>query len=139
MELINNNIQKAYYNVDAYMEGNGVSYTNRLCQRLLIEEYLLLYMETGKYNEFDLTYRRKGKKIFITLSVDGEEKDLTSGEESPIVKKLLSQSEFKPKWTYKQGKNIILLVVKPVLPDFNTILYVFRFMSKKKKSFMKIY
>ncbi len=136
MELINNNIQKAYYNVDAYMEGNGVSYTNRLCQRLLIEEYLLLYMETGKYNEFDLTYRRKGKKIFITLSVDGEEKDLTSGEESPIVKKLLSQSEFKPKWTYKQGKNIILLVVKPVLPDFNTILYVFRFMSKKKKSFM---
>ena len=136
MQLINQNIQTACYNVDAYMEGNGVSYTNRLCQRLLIEEYLLLYNETGKYNEFDLTYGRRGKKITITLSVVGEAKDFTSGENSPIVDKLLSQSEFKPKWSYKQGKNIIILVVKPVLPDFNTVLYIFRFMSKTQKSFM---
>ena len=65
MDFSLENIKKAYEEADAFLERNGIDTGNRLCYKLLIEEWLLDYRVSDPEADFEIKYQTKSRKIRI--------------------------------------------------------------------------
>ena len=136
MYLSYENIQKAVKEADDFLERSGIDRKSRLRYRLLIEENLLDFANSEGNADFEIKTISKDRKIRIVVIVEGKSLNPFEKSESSITAKLLADSNEKPSWRYKKGKNIITYAPKPIAPDFKSIKYLFGFMTRRKKEFV---
>ena len=129
------NIQSEINNVNDFLERNGVDRKRRVSYRLILEEYLLIYRGENENADFSIECSNKGSNLCIKIEVTGESKNVLK-DDSVIVENLLNEIDAKPTWLYRRGKNRVVLLIKPITPDFNSIKFLFKFMTSKKKTFV---
>lgn len=137
MKLTRENIQSSVDQANETMELYGIDHTRRLQYALLIEEFLLDYMNLDPDADFRLHIRKHKSCISIVLSVRCEPFDILKQHENVISNMILSEMDPSPIWRYRFGRNKIILMPGTILSDFNNFRFMYRHFEKDKKIFAR--
>lgn len=136
MKLVREDIQKAIDETDAYFERNGIDRIRRARYRLLVEEWLLEYSREIPDADFEIVFKTSNRKIKVVLQVTGRSWNVIKNSKSDITGNLLEGMDSPPLWIYRKGRNEISISPKMIAPDIKSIKYLFKFMAKRKKTFV---
>ena len=116
--LSSENITSLLKELDDLLQKERMESNRVLCSSLLFEEIMLIYQSAFGADVEALFESRKSRgKLYITLTVPGEELNPEKDDTTPIYKNILKQAPDIPAWQYKGGKNIVTME----MPLFNTM------------------
>ena len=114
--LTNHNIAMTCHEMGIFFERFHGEKRNVLRTCLAVEEALLGYQEAfGTAGTFQYECRKRMGRIYVKFSVPGERRDVIhrdKGEESLVLKRILSGMGNIPVWQYKNGINHITFPVE---------------------------
>ena len=114
--LTNHDIDVACHEVETFCERANGEKRDILRTRLAVEETLLKYQEAfGTKGTFQFQCRKRINRLYAGLSIPGERNDVVhsdSGEESAVMKGILSGMGEIPTWQFKNGVNYLTFTLK---------------------------
>ena len=109
MNLTLENIQRTVDQADRFMEANGADRQKRLGYCLLLEQLLLGYRDLyGEEISYRLVLKRTWKRVFLSLHVACESRNLLKEQQKFIADRLRDSFPHGLIWKYIRHKNIIL-------------------------------
>lgn len=108
----NENIDKASEDIGGFLSSINVEQRESISIKLYFEEVLLEYQKRlGMDNAFSLKFQTRLGTSKIELTVPGESYDPFSNDsEAAFSMRLLSGIGLVPSWSYKNGKNCLILI-----------------------------
>ena len=114
--MTNYDIDVACHEVETFCERANGEKRDILRTRLAVEEILLKYQETiGTKGTFQFQCRKRINRLYASFSIPGERNDVVhtdGGEESTIMKGILSGMGEIPTWQFKNGVNYLTFTLK---------------------------
>ena len=114
--LTNHDIDMACHEVETFCERANGEKRDILRTRLTVEEILLNYQEAfGTNGTFQFQCRKRINRLYASFSIPGERNDVVhtnGGEESVILKGILSGMGEIPTWQFKNGVNYLTFTLK---------------------------
>ena len=114
--LTNHDIDAACHQVEIFCERANGEKRDILRTRLAVEEILMKYQEAfGAKGTFQFQCRKRINRLHASFSIPGERLDVVhtdGGEESAILKGILSGMGEIPAWQFKNGVNYLTFVLK---------------------------
>lgn len=133
--LTKENIAMAAAEVDTFLAENGADRLQRERYRLLLEDALLDYAQKDSGARFRVITHRFYKRLLIQLRVKCEQLNVIDEEQGAIREALLNGMTSKPEWRYRWGENILTYTEKTLVPNWDALKYVLRFMGEQKRNF----
>ena len=136
MNLTLENIKLAVDQADRFMEANGSDRQKRLIYCLLLEHLLLGYRDLyGEEISFRLVLKRTWKRVFLSLHVACESRNLLKEQQKFIADRLRDSFPHGLIWKYIRHKNIILCTFLTPMMDYRSIRYIWQYMRNEKHTF----
>lgn len=114
--LTNHDIDLACHDVETFFERANGEKRDIIRTRLAVEEILLKYQEAfGTKGTFQFQCRKRMNRLHAGFSIPGERNDVVhtdSGEESAVMKGILSGMGEIPAWQFKNGVNYLTFTLK---------------------------
>lgn len=136
MELSRENIHKTVEELGEFLNQSSVDSKRCLHLKLLIEAILLDHLDSGEKDSFMVDPVRKKKKVCIDLKIDGSLLNDLQNPRSVIVKNLLEDTDFAPQWRCRGKLNIYHFETDAIVPKKNSLLYILKYMTKRKKTYV---
>ncbi|MBO4459444.1 MAG: ABC transporter ATP-binding protein [Clostridiales bacterium] len=136
MELSRENIHKTVEELGEFLDQSSIDSKRCLHLKLLIEAIILDHLASEKAVSFAVDSIRKKKKVCIDLKIDGDPFNDLEKPRSVIVKNLLENTDIAPKWHLRGDQNIYHFEEDAIVPEKNSLIYILRYMAKKKKAFV---
>ena len=136
MNLTLENIQRTVDQADRFMEANGADRQKRLGYRLLLEQLLLGYRDLyGEEISYRLVLKRTWKRVFLSLHVACESRNLLKEQASFIADKIQENFPRGLFWKYIRHQNIIFCTFQTPMKDFRSLRYIWQYMRNEKHTF----